>query len=172
MVDVRRRFTDGNKRSSCPASLFNYGEVCSDKVFFYLVLTMRWSLPRQNRVKILSNLVHHRRAHSPLILSVEMPDAKSTSDNPTSSEGNRRTIGKWFRTVMTKRSHNPTPCQMPSDAPPQSGIPSQTKATPQNKQPSMASPSKRQKGSVVPFAVATGGYLTIRPSGRGRKVHH
>jgi hypothetical protein len=99
-----------------------------------------------------------------MILPVDMPD--STSDNPASPEWNRRTVGEWFRTVMTKRSHNRRPRQTPSDAPPQSGVPSQAKTTPSNEKPSMMAPGKRQQVSV-PFSVDIGhGYLTTRLSRR------
>jgi len=49
-------------------------------------------------------------------------------DNPASPEWNRRTIGEWFRTVMSKCSYNLTPCQMPSDGSPQFRIPLQTRS--------------------------------------------
>ena len=101
-----------------------------------------------------------------MIPSVEMHDPKPTSDNPASSEENGRTIGKWFRKVMTKRSPNRTPRQTPSEASPQSGIPSQTKATPPTEKPSTMAPGKRQQVSV-PSCVDTGhGYLTTWLSGR------
>ena len=90
-----------------------------------------------------------------MIPLVEMPDPKPPSDNPASSEGGRRTIGEWFNTVMTKRSHNRTPRQTSSEAPPQSGIPSQTKVTPSNEKPSTMSPGKRQK-VILPFSVDIG----------------
>ena len=101
-----------------------------------------------------------------MIPVVEMPNPKPTSDNSASSEGNRRTIGEWFRIVMPKRSDNRTPRQTRSETPPQSGIPSQTKATPRNEQPSTMAPGKRVRVSV-PFSIDTGNrYLTIRLSGR------
>ena len=90
----------------------------------------------------------------PLVIpSVEVPDPKPTSDNPASSEGYRRTIGKWFRTMTTKRSHNrvPAPRKMASEVPTQSGIPSQTKAIPPKEKPSTMAPGKRQAVSVAPF---------------------
>ena len=100
-----------------------------------------------------------------MIPPVDMPDPK-TSDHPASPEGNYRTIGEWFRTVITKRSHNRTTHQMPSDAPPQSGIPSQTITTPQNEKPSTMAPGKRKEVSI-PSSVVTGiGYLTTRLSVR------
>jgi len=83
-----------------------------------------------------------------MIQSVEMSDPKPTSDNPASSERNRRTIGEWFRTVMTKRSHNRIPPQTRAEAPSHSGIPSQTKATPPNEKPSTMAPGKRQARTV------------------------
>jgi hypothetical protein len=103
----------------------------------------------------------------PLIIPpVEMPDPTPTSDDPASSEGNHRTVGVWFRTVMTNHSHNRTPRQTPFDASRQSVIPSQTKATLPNEKPSTMSPGRRQKVSA-PFSVDTGhGSLTTRPSGR------
>ena len=109
----------------------------------------------------------HSSPSTPMIQSVEMPpDPKSTSDNPTSPERNRRTIGEWFRTIIMKRSHNRPLRQTPSaPRPPESGIPSQTEATPPNEKPSM-SPGRRQKVSV-PFSIDTGhGYLTTQLSGR------
>ena len=87
----------------------------------------------------------------PIIPSVEMPDPKPTSDDSASSEGNGRTIGEWFRTVMTGRSHNWTPRQTRSEAPPQSGFPSQMEATPPKEGPSTMSPGKRQAVSI-PFS--------------------
>jgi hypothetical protein len=95
----------------------------------------------------------HSSPGPPMILPVDMPD--STSDNPASPEWNRRTVGEWSRTVMTKRSHNRTPRQTPSDAPPQSGVPSQAKTTPSNEKPSMMAPGKRQQRTV--------GKSTVRP---------
>ena len=98
--------------------------------------------------------------------SVEVPDEKPTSDKPASSEENRRAIGKWFRTVITKRNHNRTPRQTPSEAPHQFDIASRTTATPPNEKPSTMAPGKRQQVSV-PSSVPTGhGYLTTRLSGR------
>ena len=89
-----------------------------------------------------------------MIPSVEMPDPKLTSDTP---KGNRRTIGKWFKIVTTKRSHSRTPCQTP---------PLQTKATLPKEGPSTMAPGKRQAVSV-PSSVDTGyGYLTARLSGQ------
>ena len=68
--------------------------------------------------------------------------------------------------MTTKRSHNRTSRQTPSEVPPQSGIPSQTKATPPKEKPSTMAPGKRQAVSV-PSSVDTGnGYLTARLSGQ------
>jgi hypothetical protein len=85
----------------------------------------------------------HSSAGPQIIPSV---DPKPTSVNPASSKGNRRTVGGWFRKVMTTRSHNRTPRQTPSDASPQSGIPSQT--TLPNEKPSTMAPGRRQKRTV------------------------
>jgi hypothetical protein len=93
----------------------------------------------------------HSSPGPPMIPGVDLPDPKPTSENPASPEGNHRTIGDWFRTVMTKRSHNRTSRQTPSDASPQSGIPSQAEASPPNERPSTMSPAKRQR--VCPFSV-------------------
>ena len=88
----------------------------------------------------------------PPIPSVGMPDPKPIPNNPASSEGNPRTVGRWFKTVMTKRSHNRTTRQTASDASPQSGIPSQTEGTHPNEKPSTMAPGKRQAVSV-PFSL-------------------
>jgi hypothetical protein len=96
----------------------------------------------------------HSSPGPPAILSVEIPDQKPTSDNRASSEGHRRSVGEWFRKVMTKRGHNRAPRQTPSEAPPQSGIPSQT--TLPNEKTSTMAPGRRQKVSV-PFFVDMGG---------------
>jgi WD40 repeat protein len=90
----------------------------------------------------------HSSPGPPMIPGVDLPDPKPTSENPASPEGNHRTIGDWFRTVMTKRSHNRTSRQTPSDASPQSGIPSQAEASPPNERPSTMSPAKRQRRTV------------------------
>ena len=106
----------------------------------------------------------HSSPGPPMIPPVEVPDPKS--DNPASSAWNQRRIGEWFRKVATKRSHNRTPRRTPSEAPPQSGVPTQTKATPTKEKPSTMAPGKRQAVSV-PSSVNTGdGYLTARLSGR------
>jgi hypothetical protein len=70
--------------------------------------------------------------------------------------------------VMTKRSQNRTALPTPSEAAPQSGIPSQTKATPANEKPSTMSPGRRQKVSApFKFSIDTGHrYLTTWLSGR------
>ena len=108
----------------------------------------------------------HSSPGPPMIPSVEMPDLKPTSDNPAPSARNRRTIGDWFRKATTKRSHNRFSRQTPSEAPPQSGAPSQTKAIPTKEKPSTMAPGKRQAVSV-PSSVDTGNeYLTAWPSGR------
>jgi hypothetical protein len=86
----------------------------------------------------------------PKIQSVEIPDQKPTSDNPVSSEGNHRTMGGWLRKVM-KLSQNRPSRQTPSEAPPQSGILSQTKVTPPKEKPSTMAPGKRQPVSVSFF---------------------
>ena len=100
-----------------------------------------------------------------MITSVEMPDPKSTSHNPASSEGNRRTIGKWFK-IVTKPSHNPMLHQTRSVPPPQSCVPPQMKATPPNEKPSTMAPGKRQKVSVLSSVDTGHGYMTTRFSGR------
>jgi len=99
----------------------------------------------------------------PIIPSVEMPDPKPTSDDPASSEGNRRIIREWFRKVMTKRSHNRTPRRTPSDASPQPGIPSKTKAAPQNEKPSTMSPGKRSARTVAKSTVRPQKKSTPKP---------
>ena len=107
----------------------------------------------------------HSSPGPPIIPCVEMPDPKPTSDNPALSEGNRRTIGEWFRTVMTNHSKR-TPRQPRSEAAPQSCIQSQTKATPPNEEPSTMASGRRQKVSA-PFSIDAGHrYLTTRLSGR------
>ena len=98
-----------------------------------------------------------------MIPSAEMTDPKPTSENRTSSEENRRTIGKWFRTLTT---HNRTPRQTPSEAPLQTGIPSQTKATPPTEKPSTMAPGKRQQVSLHSSIDTGHGYLTTGLSGR------
>ncbi|KAI9567676.1 hypothetical protein HD554DRAFT_930399 [Boletus coccyginus] len=100
----------------------------------YLILM---SHPRQRRLSSLSM--------PPMIPSAEMSDPKPTSDNPASSEKKHRTIGEWFGTVITKRNHDWTPRQTPSEAPPQSAIPSRTKATPSNEKHSTIAPAKRKR---------------------------
>ena len=104
----------------------------------------------------------------PAIPPVGMPDPEPTSVNPASCEGNRRTIGEWFRKEMTK---NRTPRQMPSEAPPQSGIP---EATPPNKKFPTMSLGQWIRVSVS-FSVDTRHrYLTTRLSGRleGPQLDH
>ena len=101
-----------------------------------------------------------------MIPSVKMPNLKPASDNPASSARNRRRIGEWFRKVATKRSHNRTPRQTPSEAPPHSGILSQTKATPAKEKPSTMSAGKRQQVSVRSPVDTAHGYLTTLLSGR------
>ena len=113
----------------------------------------------------------HSSPGPPMISSVEMPNVKPASGNPASSKWNRRTIGKWFRTVMTKRRHNGAP----PDTHPPSGIPLQTTATPLPEKPSTMAPGKRQKVSV-PSCVdsehanhstqRTVGRSTVRPKAR------
>ncbi|KAI9567683.1 PapD-like protein [Boletus coccyginus] len=83
---------------------------------------------------------------------LEVPDPKPTSDNLASSKRKRRTIGEWFGTVIMKRNHKRTPRQTPSDAPPQSAIASQTKATSLNEKYSTMAPV-REHGSLVPCHV-------------------
>ena len=175
---VRRRFTDGGNRLSCPrahpphySTTMRYVEI-------------RSFLPRVNNTFEPPSPELHEHAlesdgpapgsppgkpHSspgpPITPSVEMPDPNPISDNPVSSEGNRRTIGEWFRTVMTKRS-NRVPRQPCSEAHPQPGIPAQTKASPSNEKPSIMSPGRRQAVSM-PSSVDTGHrYLTTQLSGR------
>ena len=153
-VGPRRRFTDGGSRSSCPrAHPSHYSTTMR-----YVVI--KSFLPRvDNTLEPPSPESHENplgsgapapgsslaKPHSspglPMIPSVKVPNPKPVSGNPASSEGNRRTIGEWFRTVMTKRSHN-------RSAPPQSGISSQTKATPPNEKPPTMAPGRRQKVSA------------------------
>ena len=106
----------------------------------------------------------HSSSGPPMISSVEMPEPKATSDKLASSKGNRRTVGKWFKTVMTKHSHNRAPRQMPSEVGPQSGIPSQTEAIIPNEKRSTMAPGRRQAVSVP--LIQGPGYLTTRLSGR------
>ena len=137
---------------------FNYDEVCSDRVFFNLVSsnnTLEPPSPESPKSPVKSGAPaldsfpakQHTFPGPPMIPVVETPDSKPTSDNPASSEANRQTIGEWFRIVMPKRSHNRTH--------PQSGVPSQTKATPRNEQPSTMAPGKRVRVSA-PFSIDTG----------------
>ena len=119
-------------------------------------------------------MVHHHRAH-PRLICIPLQGhrwsrllrclAQSQLLTTPRYPGNRRTIGEWFRAVTTKRSHNRTPRQTPSESPPQSGIPSQTKATPSKEKPSTMSAGKRQQVSV-PSSVDTVHGLTILLSGR------
>ena len=99
----------------------------------------------------------HSSSGPPMIPPVEVPDPKSNSDNPASSERSRQAIGSWFRSMTTKRSRNraPTPRQVSSEVPPPSGILSRTKATPPKEKPSTMAPGKRQAVSV-PSSVDTG----------------
>ena len=160
--------------SSTSAPLFNYDEVCSVRVFLPRVNNTLEPPSPELREKPLesgapppdSSPEQQCTAAPPIMPPIDMPDPRSTSENPTSPEGNRRTIGDWFRTVVTKRSHNRPSRQPPSEAPPQSGIPSQLTTTPPNEKPSTMSPGKRIKVSV-PFSVDRGyGCLTTRLSGR------
>ena len=114
----------------------------------------------------------HSSPGPPMIPPVEMPDPKS--DNPASSERNRQTIGRWFRTMMTKRSHNRAPRRTPSEVPHRSGIPgpSQTKAIPPKEKPSTMAPGKRQAVSVSSSVDTGDGCLTARLSGRFTVVCH
>ena len=116
----------------------------------------------------------HSSSGPPMIPPVEVPDPKSNSGNPASSERNRRTIGGWFRSMTTKHGRNrgPAPRQVPSEAPPQSRIPSGTKATPPKEKPSTMAPGKRQAVSVPSSVDTENGYLTTRLSGRFTVVCH
>ena len=176
----RRRFTDGGHRPSCPQARQPH---CSTTMKYVAIRSLLPQARANNALEPPSPESRENPLESgattpdsspaepysspgpPLIHPVEMVDPKLTSDNLTSSE-NRRTIGKWFRTVMTRGSHNRTPRQTPSEAPPQTGIPLQTRAIPPKEKPSTMAPGKRQKVSV-PSCVDTGhGYLTTRLSGR------
>jgi hypothetical protein len=173
MVSARRRFTDVGTRSSCPrahpphySTTMRYVAIKSFLPHVNNTLEPPSPASRENSLESGAPPPGSFTAepHSSPGPPVEMPDPKPTSDDPASSEGNRRT--KWFRKVMMKRSHNRTPRQTPSDASPQPGIPSQTKITPQNEKPSTMSAGKRLAVSV-PFSVDVGhGYLITRLSGR------
>ena len=175
----RRRFTDGGNRSSCPPAHPPHYSTTMRYV------AIRSFLPRVNNTleppspESLENPLEsgapppgsspanpHSSPVPPMIPSVEMHDPKPTSDNPASSEENGRTIGRWFRKVMTKRSPDRTPRQTPSEASPQSGIPSQTKATPPKEKPSTMAPGKRQQVSMPSSDEIGHVYLTTWLSGR------
>jgi hypothetical protein len=169
-VAVRRRFTDGGDRSSCPRAHPPHYSTTMRYVVIPSLLpridnTLEPPSPesRENPLESgapppdLSPSKLHSSAGPQMIPSVEIPDPKLTSVNPTSSEGNRRSVRGWFRKVMTTRSHNRTPRQTPSDASPQSGIPSQT--TLPNEKPSTMAPGRRQKVSV-PFSADTGAQIS------------
>ena len=166
---------------STSAPLFNYDKVCSDKIFLARANDTLEPPSPESRENPLESGVQapgsspakpHSSPGPPMNSSVGVPDLNAAPDNPTSSKGNRRAIGKWFRTVMMKLNHNRTPRQMPCETPAQSGIPSQTKATPLNEKPSTMAPGKRQ-AVRVPASVDTGNrYLTTRLSGRFTVVCH
>ena len=186
----RRRFTDsdGGDRSSCPrahaphySTMMRYVSIRSFLSCFNNTLeppspeSCESPLESGAPAPDLSPIKLHSSPEPPMIPSIEVPDTKLTFDKPASSEGNRRTIGEWFRKVMTKRSHKQTPRQTPSDSSPQSGIQSQTKATLPNEKPSTMSPGRRQAVSG-PFytgawisdrsAQRTVGKSTVRPQAR------
>ena len=181
----RRRFTDGGNRSSFPpahpphySTTMRYVAIRS---FLPLVNnTLEPPSPESLENPLESGVPPPDSSPAkpcsspgpPVIPPVNIPDPKPTSENLASPGGNRRTIGDWFRTVMTKRSHNRTPRQAPSDASPQSGIPSQTKATPPNEKRSTVAPGRRQAVSVP--LIQGHGYLTTRFSGRleSRRLDH
>ena len=177
MVAARRRFTDGDNRSNClRAHPSHYSTTMRYVAIRSFVLHVNNTLeppsPASRENSLESDVPPpdsftaepHSSPEPPMIPSVEMPGPKPTFDDRASYEGNRRT--KWFGKVITKRSRNRTPRQTPSDACSQSGIPSQTQATPQDEKPSTMSPGKRLAVSV-PFSVdAWHGYLTTRLSGR------
>ena len=161
MVVARRRFTDGGNRSSCPRAhpphyLTTMRYVVIRSFLPHVNNTLEPPSPASRENSLDSGAPPpdsftaepHSSPGPPMIPSVEMPDPKPTSDDAALSEGNRRT--KWFRNVMRKRSHNQTPRQTPSDPCSQSGIPSQTQATPQDEKPSTMSHGKRVAVSV-PF---------------------
>ena len=180
-VSARRPFTDGGNRSSYPrAHLRHYSTTTRYVVIRSLISRVNNTLepPSPESCANSSSLVQHPPAPGsspaklhfspgpPMIPSVEMPDPKPTSDNPASTGDSHRTIGEWMRTVMTKRSRGRTPRQMRPEAPPLSGIPSQTKATSPGERPSTMSPGKRQPVSV-PFSTDTEHeFLTAWLSGR------
>jgi hypothetical protein len=162
MVAARRRFIDDSNRSSCPRAHPPHYSTTMRYVAIRSVLphvnnTLEPPSPASRKKSLQSGAPPPGSSSPgpPIIPSVEMPDPKPTSDDPASSEGNRRIIREWFRKVMTKRSHNRTPRRTPSDASPQPGIPSKTKAAPQNEKPSTMSPGKRSAVSV-PFSVEEG----------------
>ena len=180
-VAGRRRFADGGNRSSCPrvhpghySTTMRY--VATGSLLPRVNNTLEPPSPesRENPLESGPPAPDSSTANAlsssgpPMIPSVEMqmPDPKRTSDNPASSEGTRRTVGEWFRRVTTKRSHNQTSRQTPSEAPPQPRIPSQTKATPSKETPSTMAPGKRQAVSVSSSFDTGNGYLTARLSGQ------
>ena len=163
-IALPRRFTDDDDRSSCPrAHLPHYSITMRYVVIKSLVPRVNNTLKppspesRENPLESgapapgTSPAKPHSSPGPPIIPCVEMPDRKPTPDNPASSEWNRRSVLGWFRKVMTKRSHHQTAHQTPSEVPSQSGIASQTKATPPNEKPSTMSPGKRQAVSVPLF---------------------
>jgi hypothetical protein len=167
MGAARRRFTDGGNRSSCPRAHPPHYSTTMRYVVIPSLLprvdnTLEPPSPESQENPVESGAPPpdsspaklHSSAGPQIIPSV---DPKPTSVNPASSKGNRRTVGGWFRKVMTTRSHNRTPRQTPSDASPQSGIPSQT--TLPNEKPSTMAPGRRQKVSV-PFPADSGAQIS------------
>ena len=159
---------------STSAPLFNYDEVCSNESFLARVNnTLEPPSPESRENPLESGAPApdsspaelHSSPGPPVNSSDEAPDAKPTSDNPTSSEGNRRTIGKWFRKVTIKRSHDRAPRKTRAEVPPQSGAPAQARATPPNEKPSTMVPGKRQAVSVPTCVDIANAYLTTRLSG-------
>ena len=139
------------------APLFDYDEVCSDNSFLARVnitLEPPSPEPRENPLESGAQAPGSSPAElnsspgPPMNTSVEAPVPKHTSDNPASSEGNHRTIGKWFRKVTMKRSHDRAPRKTRAEVPPQSGTPAQARATPPNERPPTMAPGKRQAVSV------------------------
>jgi hypothetical protein len=160
-VTARRRVADGDNRSSCPRARPPHYSTTMRYVVTRSVLPLvknpleppspeSCANPLESGAPLLGSSPANPQScpSPPTIPSVEMPDPRPTSDNPASSEGNRRTIGEWFRKVTTKRSHNRTSRQTPSEALPQSGIPSHTEATPPYEKPSTMAYGKRTKVCV------------------------
>ena len=161
---------------STSAPLFNYDEVCSNEsVLARVNNTLEPPSPESRENPLESGAQApgsspaelHSSPRPPVNRSVEMPDPKPISDDPASpSERNRRTIGKWFRKVTRKRSHDRAPRKTRAEASPQSGTPAQVRTTSPNEKPSTMAPGKRQAVSVPTCVDIANGYLTTRLSGQ------